>query len=112
MLKAQYRLSKTKDIERVLKNGRGAGSASISIKAAPNKLKHSRFAFVVGLKVSKSAVRRNRIRRQMREVVRLHLDAIAPGHDVMVMARPKARDIDYKEIEKEILRHFKKLKLL
>jgi len=112
MLKAQYRLTKTKDIERVLKRGRGTGSAKISVKLAKNKLKHSRFAFVVGIKVAKSAVKRNRIRRQMREAVRLHLDDIKQGYDVMVMARPKAVELDYQELEKEILRIFKKLKLL
>ena len=95
-----------------MKNGRGAASPSLSVKAAPNKFKHSRFAFVVGLKVSKSAVRRNRIRRQMREVVRLSLEKIKPGYDVMVMARSGISKLDYQGIEKEIMRHLKKLKLI
>lgn len=112
MLKAQYRLRKTKDIEAVLKRGKGFFGGKIAVKLAKNGLKNSRFAVVVGVKVSKSAVKRNRLRRQLREIIRLELDELKPGYDVMVMARPKSLELDYHELKKELDKAFKKVGLI
>lgn len=77
-----------------------------------NGLENSRFAFVVGVKVAKAAVKRNRLKRKMREVVRLQLDNIAPGYDVVVMARPGSRDMEFEEIHDDLMAKFKKLRLV
>ena len=63
-----------------------------------------RFAFVVGLKVSKKAVERNRLKRQMREVVRLMIKdgRVKSGFYVMVVAKGEALGKEYGKIEKEI----------
>ncbi|MDD4995130.1 MAG: ribonuclease P protein component [Patescibacteria group bacterium] len=108
MLPAQYRLRKKLDIEAVLKRGRSAYTPNISVRLAKNQLGVSRFAFVAGLKVSKSAVKRNRVRRQLREIVRKHLGAIAAGYDVMVMTKPAILQLKFGEMEKELLGLFKK----
>jgi ribonuclease P protein component len=47
----------------------------------------SRFAFVAGRQVG-SAVRRNRAKRRLREIVRGRLDQIRPGWDCLLIARP------------------------
>lgn len=41
-------------------------------------------AVVVGKKVAKSAVKRNRIRRRIFEVIRTHWDDLQPHHDISV----------------------------
>lgn len=63
-----------------------------------------KIAFVVTKKISKSAVKRNRIKRQMREVVRLLLkeNKIKPGFMVLVMAKPAVLEKEYLEIENSI----------
>ncbi|MBI4427326.1 MAG: ribonuclease P protein component [Candidatus Magasanikbacteria bacterium] len=63
-----------------------------------------KIAFVVSVKVSKSAVKRNRIKRQMREVVRLLLKdgKLKTGFHVSVMAKPGVVGAEYGEIEKDI----------
>lgn len=56
------------------------------VKYCENKHRlHSRVAVVVGKKVIKSAVKRNRIRRRVFEVVRKHWDHIKPHHDISLM---------------------------
>ena len=69
---------------------------------------------VVGLKVSKSAVARNRLKRQMREIVRLALQAekIKAGFMLALIAKPAAAGKDYAELEKSILEVLKKARLL
>lgn len=112
MLKAQHRLRKTKEIEQVMKRGKGVYGGKLGIKALKNEFNYSRFAFVVGIKVAKAAVKRNQIRRRMREIVRLNFENIKPGYDVMLIARPGAEKLDFKELEKDLIAALKKLRLL
>ena len=47
--------------------------------------KHSRFAVVISKKVLKSAVRRNRVRRRVCEVIRGELPMLKDNHDVALI---------------------------
>lgn len=76
-----------------------------------NGLPHSRFGVVVGLKVHKKAVRRNLIKRRLREILRKHLLEISPGKDVMIMVNNKALDAEYAELEAQLLSCLTKLKI-
>lgn len=65
--------------------------------ALPNDLAWSRFGFSVSKQVGKAVVR-NRVRRRMREAVRLQLPAIAPGWDVVLIARRPIAGASYGQI--------------
>ena len=59
----------------------------------------------VGFSVSKrvgSAVRRNRVKRRLREAVRRRLWNAQPGWDMIVIARPEAADADYAALASEL----------
>jgi len=112
MLANQHRLRKKSEIERVLRFGRGVSNERFGLKLAKNDLGVTRFAFAVGLKVSKSAVKRNRLRRQMREVVRLNLAKIRPNFDVLVMTRQPSLELNFAQISQEFARMFKRVGLL
>ena len=47
--------------------------------------RHGRFSVVISKKVLKSAVKRNRVRRRIYEIVRLELPHIRGGFDVVIM---------------------------
>lgn len=95
MFSNEHRLRKETDIQRVMKSKKGVFDAVCGVKFAPNNLAHSRFAIVVGTKVSKNAVDRNRIRRQYREIIRAHLVQILPGYDVMLLTSKPSLPLDY-----------------
>src|SRR3989338_4018632 len=88
MLPKANRLSKNKDISRVFKEGKLVRNDCLSLKFFKNQLTVSRFAFVVSLKVSKKAHLRNKIKRQLRESVRLRLRFIKAGFDAILKAEP------------------------
>jgi len=67
---------------------------------------------VIGLKISKKAVLRNKIRRQLEEIVRLSFDQMEIGFDVVILVEKEIINKNYQEIKKEIINLFKKIKLI
>jgi ribonuclease P protein component len=56
---------------------------------------------VAGRRVG-NAVVRNRARRRIREALRLRYPAIAPGHDLVLVARPASATASWPEIERGV----------
>lgn len=112
MLSIKNRLQKEKDIKNVLKNGKSSFSKHLGVKYIQNDLDSSRFAFIISLKISKKAVKRNRLKRQLREIIRLDLKKIKKGIDIIILTRPGILDLGYNDLKKELLSVFKKSKLI
>ena len=69
-----------------------AFTKSFVLQMRPNEKNATRVGFTVSKKIAKSAVVRNRLRRQMREIVRLSstLQEKYPSHDLILIARSEA----------------------
>ncbi len=111
MLKKIHRLTKDKDFDNIFKNGRSSYNKILGIKAMANQQVNSRFGIVVSAKISKKAVERNKIKRQVREIIRARLDGIKSGYDIMIISLPDILGKSYQEIDESISRHFRKLGL-
>jgi ribonuclease P protein component len=61
----------------------------------------SRLGVTVSRKVG-GAVVRNRVKRRIREVFRRDPRRLLPGHDVIVIAKPGAGELDASELRREI----------
>lgn len=99
MLPRQNRLKKTKDFERVFKQGLFINDRFITFKVAKNGLDATRFGFVVSTKISKKAVIRNKIKRWLRSAVSPFLKNTPSGFDVVVMTKPAIANSDFDEIK-------------
>lgn len=66
-----------------------------------NQLK---IAFTVGLKIEKRAVYRNRIKRQLREVVRLLIkeNRLKKGYYLLFVAKKEIKEAEYGEIARDV----------
>lgn len=77
-----------------------------------NNLVDSRFAVAAGLKVSKKAVDRNRLKRQVRAIVHDHVNEIVSGYDLLLIVRKEALGKKTKEIEEQLMKTLAKAKML
>ena len=112
MFKKENRLRTKRDINDVFENGTKSFHKFFSLRKNSNNLEVSKFAFMVGVRVSKSAIKRNRLRRQLREIVRLNIEKIKPGFNVVVSVGSKALGESYKNLEGSLLEAFSKADLL
>lgn len=112
MLPKLNRLKKKKDFDRIFKKGRSFKEDFLIFKIVKNNLKSSRFGFVVSRNISKKSTLRNKIKRRLRELVRMKLKKIKKGIDGVLIACPGLEVKDFWEIEEAIDKIFKRTKIL
>ncbi|MEM6451923.1 MAG: ribonuclease P protein component [Cyanobacteria bacterium P01_D01_bin.105] len=77
----------------------------------PLALMPSQFGISISKKVSKRAVVRNRIKRQIKAVIHQRLSAIAPGWKVVIVVRPSAVECEFADFLRELEYLLKKLRI-
>ncbi len=102
-MRRKYRLRGNTDFERLRREGHTLVHPLLVLSVLPNDLEYSRFGFAVGRRLGKAATR-NRIKRRMRESVRVRLqkDTIAAGWDVMFVARRPIQDASFHQVDEAI----------
>ncbi len=124
MLPRPNRLTRTRDFELLFAQGRFAGGAFVTLKfwkIDPNfepkrelKADDLKIGILVSKKVSKRAVIRNRLKRQVREIVRLlHRDGRIPvGYLLVFSVKVEAKDQEYVILEADVHGVLKRTRLL
>jgi ribonuclease P protein component len=95
------RLVRRAEYDAVYRQGRRRSSREFTVFLRPNGLGHSRFGWSIK-KALGGAVRRNRIRRRLREIVRLHRQEISPGWDIVIHPRSSAATADFPALASEL----------
>ncbi|MFZ3103038.1 MAG: ribonuclease P protein component [Desulfitobacteriaceae bacterium] len=107
MLPISLRLRKKLEYKTVFASGKsypGRYTVLIILKG-PTKI-----GFIASKKVGNSVVR-NRARRLMREVIRLHMSDLVQDVQIILIARSTIKGASYSEVEKAILQTLQKAKL-
>ena len=105
------RIQKNSDYRLVYKHGKYEVGRLCVVYRMPVAKQKTRIGFVTGKKVG-CAVERNRARRLMKEVYRLHQHEIREGYSIVIVGRAGRRKADYQRAEKELMYLFRKSKLL
>ena len=112
MLSKKHRIQKKKDIERIFKEGKSFKESFLVLKTAKNNLNIARFGFIVSRKISKKANVRNKIKRRLRETVRLKMKLLKSNTDNLFITLPGIEKKErFKDIEETIEKLFKKAKI-
>jgi ribonuclease P protein component len=110
-MKQEQRLRRSDDFQRVRHLGQSRTNTMMVLAYLPNNLDHNRVGFVVSKRLGR-AVKRNRIKRQMREAVRSQMAGLKPGFDLVFIARQPIKEASFTEISQVIMYLLKLASLL
>ena len=96
-MKQAVTLKQNRDFRRLYSKGKSAVCPVMVVYCRRNRLDHNRVGITVSTKLG-GAVRRNRIRRRLREVYRLSMGRVAAGNDLVLVARSRAYDIPFPKL--------------
>ena len=111
-LPSNLRMKLACDFARVKSQGSSqAGKFLVLGALRVETLAEFQFGLITGGKLG-NAVMRNRIRRLLREIVRAHRAEIAPGWQLVIIARWRAPQATLEELEKDWMRLARRMNLL
>lgn len=108
MLQKKFRLRQKSSFKEVFEGGKNFSVKHVAIYVLKGP---KRFGFIASKKVGNS-IQRNRARRLMREVIRLHLSEIRNDVQIILIARAGIRGVSYYEVENSMLNMLKKANVL
>ena len=96
---------------RLYARGKSAANSYLVIYCRKNGSTENRIGYTVSKKLGHAIVR-NRVRRRLREIYRLHESEFLPGRDIVVVARSRTVGAPYAKLERAFLSLSEKLGLL
>ena len=97
------------DFDRVFQQGRHNSGRLLAVRSVTNDVTLSRYAFAIPKRVG-GAVVRNRVRRRLREILRLQ--PLLEGFDVVISVRPEAASSTFDGLRQELTTLLKRARLV
>ena len=109
-MKHTVSLKQNHEFRRLYNKGKSAVSPYFAVYCRQTRRPYSRLGITTGVKLGK-AVKRNFVRRRIRELYRTNEQRLRPGYDIVIVARTRAIFARYSDLESSFLRLMKKLEL-
>ena len=100
------KLVRKAEFDAVYRNGKRRSSSHFTVFLKANDLPQSRFGFSIKRALG-GAVARNRIRRRIREIVRLHREEIPAGWDFVIHPKATVENAAFAALENDLVRLLK-----
>lgn len=102
-VKKKNRLNRRSTIGFLLKRGKKFTNKLFLFKYDFSRNVDSQFAIIISKKISKKAVERNKLKRQISEALRLHLELINKPINCVIIPHKHILQFEYAEIEKQLI---------
>ncbi len=103
---------KTRAATFIGRRGKSVFSPNLRVKWLPARNKVTRATVVVPLSFDKRSTRRNRVKRQVREILQPLLDSLLYPAEVMVFVSKGAAGRKFEELRRELIQLLKQARLL
>ncbi len=108
-MKKVNRLLKNRDFTKIIKNGNKYHTPTLSFYYAKNQNNNFRIGITISKKVSKLAVVRNRIKRQLTAILDNHYDT-NKKLDIVIIVKPNSIDNTFEGFKSEIIKFIKQVR--
>ena len=98
-MNSRFTLKQNSDFRRLYAKGKSSANRFLVLYCRRNGRGVNRMGYTVSSKLG-GAVVRNRVRRRLREIARLNAPALKTGWDIVVVARTRATDAPYAELDR------------
>lgn len=114
MVPFEYRFHGYNSLRYVYRRGQTTRSTCLTFKFLPNKSRNKpRVAVVVSKKVSKSAVKRNRVRRRIYNIIRLYIKRFKHPIDLIIVVNSlEINNLSYGELKTKIKQYLSSIKII
>lgn len=110
-MEKKFRIRKNIEFKNIYKLGKNYWNRNLVLYVKKNGLTETRVGYTITKKIG-NAVVRNKMRRRMKEIVRLNFHNIKEGYDLIFIAKRSIVNIPYEELEGSMIHIMSISKLL
>lgn len=103
-------IKKNREFRYIYSHSRSVSDKNLILYKHKKRENNIRFGISISSKVG-NAVVRNRLKRQLKEILRNNIDSIRDEYDIIFVVRVRCRDAGFDEIEKSVFSLMRKLSL-
>ena len=111
MLNRNNRLRKRYQYKYIYKSGKFLSEKAVTLHFVSSKTKFVKIGFAVTKKIG-HAIKRNLVRRRLREIMRKHLPNIKENFNIIIVAKEQILDTEFLSLEKQIFNLLKRADLI
>lgn len=99
----KIRLRKNREFQVVYRRGKNFWNKNFTIFVRVTRKKQVRFGVSITKKFGK-ANKRNLVKRRIKEIIRLNVENLGLGYEMVILPKKNTLEIDYTELEKSLLK--------
>ena len=97
--------------QRLYRKGARSAAPTLALYSRPNGRDHNRLGLTTGAKMGHAVVR-NKLRRSLRAIYRIHEAELKSGYDIVIVCRAASVEDRYHRLERDFMRIMRKNDLM